>query len=167
MENNNNESKFSEATYTVTSGKERKNPNFLKNAFIPFCSSALATVLVIGVCFGVPNIRGKLLNNSSISNGNLAISSGPVSNTVTTTDYSKTAIAVANKVLPSIVGISVEYTVNSFFGKSSTAQASGSGIIISEDGYILTNNHVINSTSSNSFYQITEANNLKVKLYLF
>ena len=165
MENNNNESKFSEATYTVTSGKERKNPNFLKNAFIPFCSSALATVLVIGVCFGVPNIRGKLLNNSSISNGNLAISSGPVSNTVTTTDYSKTAIAVANKVLPSIVGISVEYTVNSFFGKSSTAQASGSGIIISEDGYILTNNHVINSTSSNSFYQITEANNLKVKLY--
>lgn len=165
MENNNNESKFSEATYTVTSGKERKNPNFLKNAFIPFCSSALATVLVIGVCFGVPNIRGKLLNNSSISNGNLATSSGPVSNTVTTTDYSKTAIAVANKVLPSIVGISVEYTVNSFFGKSSTAQASGSGIIISEDGYILTNNHVINSTSSNSFYQITEANNLKVKLY--
>lgn len=165
MENNNNESKFSEATYTVTSGKERKNPNFLKNAFIPFCSSALATVLVIGVCFGVPNIRGKLLNNSSVSNGNLAISSGPVSNTVTTTDYSKTAIAVANKVLPSIVGISVEYTVNSFFGKSSTAQASGSGIIISEDGYILTNNHVINSTSSNSFYQITEANNLKVKLY--
>lgn len=165
MENNNNESKFSEATYTVTSGKERKNPNFLKNAFIPFCSSALATVLVIGVCFGVPNIRGKLLNNSSISNGNLAISSGSVSNTVTTTDYSNTAIAVANKVLPSIVGISVEYTVNSFFGKSSTAQASGSGIIISEDGYILTNNHVINSTSSNSFYQITEANNLKVKLY--
>ena len=165
MENNNNESKFSEATYTVTSGKERKNPNFLKNAFIPFCSSALATVLVIGVCFGVPNIRGKLLNSSSTSNGNLSISSGPVSNTVTTTDYSKTAIAVANKVLPSIVGISVEYTVNSFFGKSSTAQASGSGIIISEDGYILTNNHVINSTSSNSFYQITEANNLKVKLY--
>ena len=165
MENNNNEKKFSEATYTVTSSKESSIPKFLNNVLIPFCSSALATVLVIGVCFGVPNIRGKLLNSSSTSNGNLAISSGPVSNTVTTTDYSNTAISVANKVLPSIVGISVEYTVNSFFGKSSTAQASGSGIIISEDGYILTNNHVINSTSSNSYYQITEANNLKVKLY--
>ena len=90
---------------------------------------------------------------------------GAVSKAVTTTDYSNTAIAVANKVLPSIVGISVEYTVNSFFGQSSTAQASGSGIIISEDGYILTNNHVINSTSTNSFYQLSEANNLKVKLY--
>ena len=165
MENNNNESKFSEVSYTVSSDKKEKNPKFFKSVLMPFCSSALATVLVIGVCFGVPNIRGKLLNGSSNSNGSLSISSGNVSNTVTTTDYSNTAIAVANKVLPSIVGISIEYTVNSFFGQSSTAQASGSGIIISEDGYILTNNHVINSTSTNSFYQLSEANNLKVKLY--
>ena len=166
MENNNEEKKFTEAAYTVTSGKERKNSKFFNSVLMPFCSSALATVLVVGVCFGVPNIRNKIMNTASTSsNGNLSISSGTVSNTVTTTDYSNTAIAVANKVLPSIVGISVEYTVNSFFGQSSTAQASGSGIIISEDGYILTNNHVINSTSTNSFYQITEANNLKVKLY--
>ena len=163
MENNdNNEKKFSEVTYTVSS--KEKNSKFFNSVLMPFCSSALATVMVIGICFGVPNIKGKLLNSSN-SNGDLSVTSGNVSNTVTTTDYSNTAIAVANKVLPSIVGISVEYTVNSFFGQSGTAQASGSGIIISEDGYILTNNHVINSTSSNSFYQITEANNLKVKLY--
>ena len=166
MDTNNNEKKFSEVSYTVTSIKEKSDSRFLKSVFVPFCSSALATVLVVGVCFGVPNIRGKLLGNSTNSNNSqLSITSGPVSNTVTTTDYSNTAIAVANKVLPSIVGISIEYTVNSFFGQSSTAQASGSGIIISQDGYILTNNHVINSTSTNSFYQITEANNLKVKLY--
>ena len=166
MDTNNNEKKFSEVSYTVTSSKEKSDSRFLKSVFVPFCSSALATVLVVGVCFGVPNIRGKLLGNSTNSNNSqLSITSGPVSNTVTTTDYSNTAIAVANKVLPSIVGISIEYTVNSFFGQSSTAQASGSGIIISQDGYILTNNHVINSTSTNSFYQITEANNLKVKLY--
>lgn len=164
--NINNEKKFTEATYTVSSEKGNKNPKFFNSVLMPFCSSALATVLVVGVCFGVPNIRSKLMNSTSTtSNGGISITSGPVSKTVTTTDYSKTSIAVANKVLPSIVGISVEYTVNSFFGQSSTAQASGSGIIISEDGYILTNNHVINSTSTNSFYQITEANNLKVKLY--
>ena len=165
MENNNNEKKFTEATYTVSSNKEGKNPKFFNSVLMPFCSSALATVLVVGICLGVPNIRSKFLNNSSDSNGNLSITSGVVSKTVNTTDYSNTAIGVANKILPSIVGISVEYTVNSFFGQSSTAQASGSGIIISEDGYILTNNHVINSTSTNSFYQISEANNLKVKLY--
>ena len=162
--NNENEKKFAEVSYTVTSSSEKKDSKFFKNVLIPFCSSALATILVVGVCFGIPNIRGKILNNSN-SNSQLSITSGPVTSTVSITDYSKTAIGVANKVLPSIVGISIEYTVNSFFGQSSTAQASGSGIIISSDGYILTNNHVINSTSTNSFYQITEANNLKVKLY--
>lgn len=162
MENNDNE-----ITYTaITSSdkKERKNPTFFKNAILPFCCGGLASILVIGTCFGIPGIRNRLLNNYN-SNG-ISITNGPVSNTVSNIDYSNTSIAVANKVLPSIVGISVEYTVNSFWGQSSTAEASGSGIIISEDGYILTNNHVINSSSSNnSYYQITEANNLKVTLY--
>lgn len=73
--------------------------------------------------------------------------------------------------MPSIVGIKVEYTVNnsmlSMFGQSSTssATASGSGIIISEDGYILTNNHVISSTNEDSFYQISEANKITVTLF--
>ncbi len=167
MENENNDKKFGEITYTnISSGKEnKKNPTFLKNAFVPFVCSGLATVLVIGVCFGVPNIKNKIIGTSN--NNSLSITSGPAANKISATDYSNTSIAVANKVLPSIVGISIDYTVNSMFGQSSTAKASGSGIIISEDGYILTNNHVINSSSSNSnsYYQITEANNLKVTLY--
>ena len=163
----NKEKKFSEPTYTSVSSSTKKNgTSFVKNAFVPFLCGGLASVLVIGVCFGVPGIRSKILSNTTKNNG-LSITSGTVANTVSNTDYSNTSIAVANKILPSIVGISVEYTVNSMFGQSSTAEASGSGIIISEDGYILTNNHVINSSSSssNSYYQITEANNLKVTLY--
>ena len=50
------------------------------------------------------------------------------------------------------------------FGRGSVAEAEGSGIIISEDGYILTNNHVIASDES-SYYQMTEANKLTVKLF--
>lgn len=163
MENN---TKFSEPTYTsVSSQKKEKNTSFIKNAFVPFLCGGLASILVMGVSFRVPVIRNTLLGN--IQNDNISITSGPVSNTISNVDYSNTSIAVANKILPSIVGISVEYTVNTMFGGSSTAEASGSGIIISEDGYILTNNHVINSSSSNSnsYYQITEANNLKVTLY--
>lgn len=162
---NNNENNFSEVKYTtISSDKKMGNSNFMKNALVPFLCGGIASMLVVGVCFGVPGIRTKLLGNTS--NNGLSFTSGPVANTISHTDYSNTSIAVANKVLPSIVGISINYTVNTMFGGSSTATASGSGIIISEDGYILTNNHVINSSSNNnSYYQITEANTLKVTLY--
>ena len=73
--------------------------------------------------------------------------------------------------MPSIVGIKVEYNVNSLismFGKqtqSTTAQASGSGIIISDDGYILTNNHIVSTSSDNSFYEVSEATKVTVTLF--
>ena len=162
---NNNENKFNEVTYTTTSSSGTKpSPTFFKNALLPFCCGGLAALLVVGVCFRTPTIRNQLVGSSS---SGLSITGGAASNAISLSEYSNTSVAVANKVLPSIVGISVEYTVNTMFGGSTTAEASGSGIIISEDGYILTNNHVINSsTSSNSsYYQITEANKLKVTLY--
>ena len=160
MENNNG------PIYKVySSDKKQKQPNFFKNAFVPFCSSALGTFLVLGICLGMPNVRNKLLNNTIYTDTGLTITEGTVTNTINLKDYSNTAIAVANKVLPSIVGITVEYKVNTLFGGTSTSQGSGSGIIVSSDGYILTNNHVVNSTSSSSYYEITEATSVKVKLY--
>ncbi len=64
------------------------------------------------------------------------------------------------------MGISVSYSVNSlFYNSQSSASAEGSGVIISDDGYILTNNHVVNSTSSSSFYELGKATKITVKLY--
>ena len=48
---------------------------------------------------------------------------------------------------------------------TSTATASGSGIVISEDGYILTNNHVVSSASESTYYEISDATSVKVKFY--
>lgn len=161
MEGNNNEPIYK----VYSSEKKEKQPSFLKNAFVPFCSSALGTFLVLGICFGMPNIRNKLLNNTVYTDTGLTITEGPVTNGISLTEYSNTATAVAKKVSPSIVGITVEYKVNSMFGGSSTSTGSGSGIIVSSDGYILTNNHVVNSTTTSSYYQITEATKVTVKLY--
>ena len=177
-ENNENSKKFKTVqdpnAYKKVLKKEKNNNNygFGRNFLLPFFSGILGCTLVVGTCFGVPSIKSKLLSNTSnISNTNSGSqNSGYVSQT-SLSNYSDTSIYAANKILPSIVGIKVEYNVNSLIsmfgnrGQTSTASASGSGIIISEDGYILTNNHIVSTSSSESYYEVSEATKLTVTLF--
>ena len=126
-----------------------------------------------GTCFGIPSIRSEILdgndNLGNKSSSNNSQNSGYISQT-SLNDYSDTSIYAANKILPSIVGIKVDYNVNSLmsmFGRQSqsTATASGSGIIISEDGYILTNNHIVSTSSSESYFEVSEATKVTVTLF--
>ena len=119
-----------------------KNRN-LNQWISPFVSGVVGASLVVGICFGVPNIKNKLLTANQNSNHfQTSTSSSEISKElVDLVEYSDTSVAVAQKVLPSIVGIKIKYSINSVFG-SSEAEATGSGIIISKDGYIITNNHV-------------------------
>ena len=59
-------------------------------------------------------------------------------------------IAIAENVGPSIVGVKVNYVSENIFGSLSEADEEGSGIIYKEDGYIITNYHVIESAINNS-----------------
>ena len=153
--------------------KEKNKIGFGKSVVLPFFSGILGCTLVIGTCFGVPSIKSQLLNSSYTNNSKKEnnINEGYVSE-IGLNNFSDTAIYAANKILPSIVGIKIEYSVNNpmyqLFGMSgnNTATASGSGIIISDDGYILTNNHVVSSNNSdNNFYQVSEASKLTVTLF--
>ena len=83
---------------------------------------------------------------------------------VSLSNYSDTAIYAAQKALPSMVSITVEYDVN-YMGMKKSAAGAGSGVVISDDGYILTNNHVISSSDSSSFYQVSDAKSVQVKIY--
>ena len=51
------------------------------------------------------------------------------------------------KAYDTVVEIRTEVTTQSFFGKS-TATGLGSGVIISSDGYIVTNHHVVNDSNN-------------------
>ena len=156
----------------IKSKKEKSSKTgFGKTVAIPFLSGVLGAGIVLGTCFGVPGIRNTLLkteSNDSVSTSTTSTSSGQINTTqISLEEYSATGIGVAQKILPSIVGIRVEFPVNSIFlnQSGSTATAEGSGIIISEDGYILTNNHVVSSASSSSYYSLGEASKISVYLY--
>ncbi len=61
---------------------------------------------------------------------------------------SKSTVEIAAQVGPSVVGITTKYTYRSFFGQAYEQSGSGSGIIISDDGYVATNFHVIENANA-------------------
>lgn len=153
--------------------KDKSNFSFGRNILLPFFSGVLGCSIVLGTCFGIPTIKEKIINNNTTSttqNSKNLEHNGYVSQT-SLENYSDTSVYAANKILPSIVGIKVEYSVNSLItmfgnrGQTSTATATGSGIIISEDGYILTNNHIVATSSSEAYYSVSEATKLTVTLF--
>jgi len=149
--------------------KQNSGSGFGKTVVLPFVSGIIGATLVMGVCFSVPQIKSEILGNGSttLKDNNSNIDYNNVNlNLVSLSSISDTGVYVAQKVLPSIVGINVEYSVSSIFSRnSSTATAEGSGVIISDDGYILTNNHVIDSSSSSSYYEVGDASKITVYLY--
>lgn len=161
---NDNEFNYSEENHFKAPKTTKKSRGFGKTIVFPFISGILGTSVVIGACFGIPSIKDKIIGTTTSSSFSTPTSTQTTLDVVNLSEFSNTSINVAQKVLPSIVGITVNYNVNSVFGNS-TAKATGSGIIISEDGYIVTNNHVISSESNASYYAITEATGITVNLY--
>ena len=146
--------------------KASNNNGFVKSVLLPFTCGVLGAGIVVGTCFGIPSIRENILGETNLKESD-DTSVNLNTQQISLLDYSDTAVGVAKKVLPSIVGINVTYSVNSiFYNGQGTATAQGSGVIISEDGYILTNNHVVNSSSSSSsFYELGKASKITVQLY--
>lgn len=161
----------STTTTSNSSNNKKKKTNksdtgngFVKTILLPFTCGILGAGIVVGTCFGIPSVRNNLIAGFTSTDESKV--TNPNTEQISLLDYSETAIGVANKVLPSIVGINVTYSVNSiFYGGQGTASAQGSGVIISEDGYILTNNHVVNSSSTSSYYELGKASKITVTLY--
>lgn len=68
---------------------------------------------------------------------------------IDSTNIETTITRVVQQVGPAVVTVvgRAQVQTNPFWGRTSTAEVSGSGVFISEDGYILTNNHVVEDTT--------------------
>ncbi len=175
MDNNNEKLdngfvKSTSSNYKKTVTTEHKDHFFIKSILVPFLVGILGAALILALFIYVPVFRKNVTDSSSNTLGEkIFTSTGPVNKGIDISEYSDTAISVANKVLPSVVGIEVDFSIsaNSFLGsQSEDSYATGSGVIISSDGYIITNNHVIDtSSSSTNYYSVSDANSIKVYLY--
>lgn len=112
---------------------------------------AICTALGLG-CIGLSGVAGYAGARMALSNGTSSPSS-IISET--TSPNGNVAVKVMDvsdivtKLRPSVVEITTESVSsgNSVFGEY-RATGAGSGVILSEDGYIVTNNHVIANASS-------------------
>lgn len=109
-----------------------------------------AVLLLILVCLTAGFGGGYVGSNSRslLDNGTPVISK---ENQQAVLNESQLIGAIAKNVSPSVVSVdvTVQTSGNSFFGIApSQQQGAGTGIILSEDGYIVTNRHVVDSATT-------------------
>lgn len=132
--------KMEQALYVHAEPQKKKKEKRSHSNFKAIVATGLICSLVGGGIGGV--IGANSVDVSSSGSGasvQLVGNSGEIS----------PVIAIAQKVTPSIVGVKTYGTYN-YWGQQITNQelGSGSGIIFREDGYIVTNYHVIENATS-------------------
>jgi len=116
-------------TVDLTDADARPQPRKKSNA--PRVAALLVAAALVG---GGAGLGGTYAGLSLWGGSGSAAVSGPTAVTVNNTEDVNNTTAVAAKVVPSVV------TIQAIEGQTGDT---GSGVILSSDGYVLTNNHVV------------------------
>lgn len=136
--------------------KKEKEKSFRKvRLAISFACVILATsIITSAVSYSIWDFYGsksKNTENSSVSQSSTLTQTSNSNSINIATSGENEALTISQinkKVSASIVYIGVEITAANVFGQQETGTGSGSGIVLTKDGYILTNFHVIDGAKS-------------------
>ncbi|MDD2482321.1 MAG: trypsin-like peptidase domain-containing protein, partial [Lutispora sp.] len=107
----------------------------------------IAIALAIGLAFG--SAFGFIADNimDDMNGKNVVYATEGTKFNYTIDKTVSPVVPIAKKVSPSIVAIKIKKNVRDFFGDSYQSEGTGSGIIIDNNGHIVTNNHVVEGSN--------------------
>lgn len=109
-------------------------------------NSAAIAISVLALALGAGGLGFGLMAYQKTSTPLTFLNSGADGNSA---NFVEGSIAeIADKVSASVVSIVTSTKTTNFFGQDYESAAAGTGIIVTSDGYILTNKHVINGATS-------------------
>lgn len=139
-------------------------PKFVTKDRAPgFGRGLVITSLLVGFLAGIVGGAGSLFYLQK--SGKL----GPISITTTKTERinleeGSAFIDTTNKVKPAVVSISSEITIEDFFGRVVSQQGGGTGFIITADGLIVTNKHVVSDDGAKYTVFLNDGRSFEAKV---
>lgn len=134
--------------YSETLVKDEKKKKKGKHTFWRYTAAVIAGMFAGAVIFGgalqYAN-AGRGITSPITQNPKPTSQATQVGNS---TDGALSVVDIAAKAGPSVVGIINRQKVTTFFGTQTNEEGGGSGIIITSDGYIVTNAHVVENATS-------------------
>ena len=147
-----NNNKVSEPQITKEKKKSFFNRKILPYIAVGLVSSILGGVISTGlVLYSNPNLKNPVtaIGEKVESKTSAATNSNTPIPYVTATNGSDMSVSqIVKKVGPAVVGVSVKSGASSNPFGGDAQEGMGSGIIINEDGYVLTNYHVISGAET-------------------